>query len=226
MAHGDRPRRSWAAGVRRRDGRPHLFGSPPWLRACRPESVLRDPEEQRQEHDAAYEPPSRRDGAIDGRGRGNHLSSVRDLRGALAGSCPAPRSGRGDGQPRSTPAKEGKGAHRREGLRAHLSASVLSGPQPDRRSPLEDQALPKEDRRSHQGGSHRSDGPSIGSREHRRRARVLHPLWLPHPGAAAMKGAVRRVLRHKYLNNRKRWDIWQTLLMTRPCYKEGAGPPP
>src|SRR3712207_387818 len=76
MAHGDRPCRSWAAGVRRRNGRPHLFGSPPWLRACRPESVLRDPEEPRQEHDAAYEPPSRRDGAIDGRGRRNHLSSV------------------------------------------------------------------------------------------------------------------------------------------------------
>ena len=47
------------------------------------------PRNRGKRHDAAYESPSRRDGAIDGRGRGNHLSSVRDLRGALARSEPA-----------------------------------------------------------------------------------------------------------------------------------------
>ena len=38
------------------------------------------------------------------------------VRGALAGPCPAARSSCGDGQPRSSQAKEGEGTHRGEGL--------------------------------------------------------------------------------------------------------------
>ncbi len=49
-------------------------------------SVLLDPKEPRQKLHAAYnEPSSRRDGPLDGRGRGDHRPSVRNLRGALAG---------------------------------------------------------------------------------------------------------------------------------------------
>jgi hypothetical protein len=40
----------------------------------------RDPEKPRQEHDASYEPSSRRDGTFHGRGRGDHSSGLRDLR--------------------------------------------------------------------------------------------------------------------------------------------------
>jgi hypothetical protein len=47
------------------------------------------------------------DGPFYGRGRGDQRPGVRSLRRTLAGPCPAPRTARGDGQPRSTPAKEG-----------------------------------------------------------------------------------------------------------------------
>jgi hypothetical protein len=53
----------------------------------------------------------------------------------------------------------------------------------------------QEDRRPHQGGPDRGDGSSIGSRECSRRAGVLHPLWLPRPRAAAMKGALREKMK-------------------------------
>jgi transposase len=43
---------------------------------------------------------------------------------------------------------------------------------------------------AHQGGSDRGAGSSIGSRKCPGCARVLRSLWLPHPGAATMKGAV------------------------------------
>jgi hypothetical protein len=72
----------------------------------------------------------------------------------------------------------------------YLPPYTLSGAQPDRRSPLEDKAHPKEDRRPHQGDPHRGDGSSTGSRECSGCRRVLHSLWIPHPGAAAIKGAV------------------------------------
>jgi hypothetical protein len=65
---------------------------------------------------------------------------------------------------------------------------------PHRGSPLEDKAHPKEDRRSHQGGSGRGDGPSTGSREYPGCTGVLRSLRVPRTGAAAMKGAVRRRL--------------------------------
>ncbi len=42
--------------------------------------------------------------------------------------------------PWSAPAKEGKGAHRGERLRALVPAALLPGPQSDRGSPLEDKA--------------------------------------------------------------------------------------
>jgi len=61
--------------------------------------------------------------------RGYHFPSVRDvrdLRGALAGSRPAPWSGCSDGHPRGTPAQEGKGVDRGEGLQAHLPAFLLA----------------------------------------------------------------------------------------------------
>src|SRR3712207_3186853 len=173
LAHGGLPPRSWVPGIRRRDGNPHLLGSCVCLRARRRASLLQDPKEPWQEHDAACEPLPRRIGAFDGCGRADHLPSVPDLRGALAGSCPAPRSSCGDGQPRGAPAEEGKGAHRRERLRVALSAVLLPGPQPDRGSPLEDQAHPKEDRSSHQGEPHRVDRSSVGSREPSRREGVL-----------------------------------------------------
>jgi transposase len=49
---------------------------------------------------------------------------------------------------------------------------------------------PKEDRGPHQGGAHRGDGSSTGSRQRPGCTGLLRPLRLPHPGAAAMKGAV------------------------------------
>jgi hypothetical protein len=42
---------------------------------------------------AAYEPSRRRDGAFDGRGRSDHRPSLRNIREALAGPCPAAWSG-------------------------------------------------------------------------------------------------------------------------------------
>ena len=47
-------------------------------------------------------------------------------------------AGGGDGQPRSSQAKEGKGVDRRGELRAHVPAALLPGPKPDRGSFLED----------------------------------------------------------------------------------------
>src|SRR5829696_6223944 len=73
-------------------------------------------------------------------------------------------------------------------------AFLLPGSQPDRRSLRQGQAYPEGDRSPRQGGSHRGDGSSIGSGEHRRRAGVLRSLRLPPSGAAAMKGAVRTPL--------------------------------
>jgi hypothetical protein len=49
------------------------------------------------------------------------------------------------------------------------------------------QASVEEDRRPRQEVSGRGDGPSVGSREHRRRERILRSLWLPHSGAATIK---------------------------------------
>ena len=66
----------------------------------------------------------------------------------------------------STQAEEGEGAHRGEGLRAHLLAVLLSGSQPHRRGPLEDKAQPQEDLRPYQGAPDRGDGSSTtGSRK-------------------------------------------------------------
>src|SRR5215211_3892269 len=79
-------------------------------------------------------------------------------------------------------------------MRTRLLAALLPGPQPHRGSPLEDKAPPKEDLCPHQGGSDRGDGSSTGSREYRRRTRFLRSLRLLHPGAAAMKDAVRTAL--------------------------------
>src|SRR3712207_289666 len=75
-------------------------------------------------------------------------------------------------------AKEGKGAHRGEGVRAHLPAILLPRPQPDRGSPLKGQAHPKEGPSPHQGDPDRGDGASIGSGERSGCTRVLRPLWL------------------------------------------------
>src|SRR5215213_9402575 len=87
----------------------------------------------------------------------------RRVRGS--GSCSTSRTGCGDGQPRSSPAMKSKGADRGDGLRAHLPPILLSGPQPDRGTPLEGQAHSKEDRRPHQRGTHRGDGASTSSRK-------------------------------------------------------------
>src|SRR5215208_3896649 len=190
MAHGGRQHRSFWPGVRGRDGHPHLLGSHLRLRARRREGLLRDPEKPRQEHDAPYEHRCGRDGAFDGRGRGHDRPCVRDLRGAGAGPRSTSGTDRGNGQARSAPAKEDKGAHRGEGLRAHLPTVLLPGPQSHRGSLLEDKAHPQEGRRPHQGGPDRGDGSSIGGRECRRRAGIPRSLRLPPPGAATMKGAV------------------------------------
>ena len=90
MAHGGLPHRSFSVDIRRRDGHPHLLGSPLRLRPHRRESVPGDPEKPRQEHHAAYEPSSRRDGTFHGRGRCDHLPSRRYVRGALIGPRLAP----------------------------------------------------------------------------------------------------------------------------------------
>src|SRR3712207_4112014 len=170
---------------------PTPLSSPLRLRTHRGASLLRGPEEPRQEHhDAPYEPSHGRDGTFSGGGRSDHLPSVRDLRQAPAGSCPPSWSGCGDGRPWGSQAKEGKGAHRGEGKGAHLPAILLPRPQPHRGSPLEGQAHPKEGLSPHQGDPDRGDGSSIGSGERSGCTRILRPLWLPHPGAATMKGAV------------------------------------
>jgi hypothetical protein len=57
----------------------------------------------------------------------------------------------------------------------------------DRGSLLEAQASAAEVRRPWQGVPGRSEGPSVGSREHRRRERILRSLWRPHSGAATIK---------------------------------------
>ena len=49
------------------------------------------------------------------------------------------------------------------------------------------QASAEEDRRPRQEVPARGDGPSVGSREHRRRERILRSLWLARPGAATIK---------------------------------------
>ncbi len=82
------------------DGHPHFPGSPLRLRARRRAGLLRDPEKPRQEHDASYEPSSRRDGTFHGRGRGDHRSGLRDLRREGARAEPKTGTDRGDGQPR------------------------------------------------------------------------------------------------------------------------------
>ncbi len=61
---------------------------------------------------------------------------------------------------------------------------------------LEDKAHPKGDRRPHQGGPDRGDGPDTGSRVRPGCRRVLHSLWIPRTGTATMKGAVRGRFMH------------------------------
>src|SRR5215203_118661 len=116
--------------------------TPPWpplrLRPHRRAGLLRDTQEPRQKHHAAYEPSRRRDGTFDGRRGSDYGPALRNLRRAIVDPYPGARSGGGDGQPRSAPAEEGKGAHRGERMRALILACLLSGPQPDRRSPFED----------------------------------------------------------------------------------------
>jgi hypothetical protein len=110
LAHGGWEPRSWVPGIRRRGRHPHLPGSCVCLRAHRSESVLRDPEEPGQEHHAAHEHRSRRDGAVAGRGRGDHFPSVRELlREALASPSAL--------EPGQVVAMDNLGAHRPKKIR-------------------------------------------------------------------------------------------------------------
>src|SRR5215212_7129375 len=76
-------------------------------------------------------------------------------------------------------------------LREKIVESVNKGYSPDL-NPIEEafrggQASAEEDRRPHQEVPGRGDGPSVGSREYRRRESVLRSLWLLRPGAATVK---------------------------------------
>jgi hypothetical protein len=87
--------------------------------------------------------------------------------------------------------QRGSGSSSRVGAAScALLAVLLPGAKSDRRSPLEDQAHPKEECSPHQGDTHRGDRSSVGSRERPRREGVLRSLRLPRSGAATMKGAV------------------------------------
>lgn len=65
---------------------------------------------------------------------------LRDLRRAGTCSQLTLRAARGDGQPCRSQGPEDQGTDRGTRMRARVPAALLSGPQPDRRSLLEDQA--------------------------------------------------------------------------------------
>src|SRR5829696_9406661 len=137
----------------------------------------------------------RRDGAVFGGRRPDYEGGLRSLPGAGAGAVAWPAAGSSDGQPLFTQSRSGARAHRGEGLRAHVPASLLPRSQSHRRSVREAQVAVAQGWGTYPRGAHRGDGPSPRRGDSERCSRLLRAPRLPREGLSAMTDAL--VLRHR-----------------------------
>src|SRR5215216_58016 len=187
---GGRGSRRGPARVRGRDGGQHFAGAPVCLVETRGAGACERAAQLGSERHLASEHERGRDGPMPGGRRVDHGGGLRGLPEAGVGTVASAGAGSSDGQPFFSQRFLGTRAHRRERLRAHVSATLFARSQSHRGSVRQAQGAAAESRGTYPRGAHRGDGPSSRGGDGERCSRLLQAPRLPREGPSAMTDAI------------------------------------
>src|SRR5215216_6478217 len=187
---GGRGSRRGPARVRGRDGGQHFAGAPVCLVETRGAGACERAAQLGSERHLASEHERGRDGPMPGGRRVDHGGGLRGLPEAGVGTVASAGAGSSDGQPFFSQRFLGTRAHRRERLRAHVSATLFARSQSHRGSVRKAQGAATESRGTYPRGAHRGDGPSSRRGDGERCSRLLRASRLPREGPSAMTDAL------------------------------------